>query len=65
MAELADSLELIVNAGHGLNYHNVQPIARLPQMHELNIGYAIIAQSVFAGLPNAVSKMKQLMLMLE
>ena len=62
MAELADSLELVVNAGHGLNYHNVKPIAQLPQMHELNIGFAIIAQSVFTGLPQAVNQMKQLML---
>jgi len=61
MAELADSLELVVNAGHGLNYHNVTPIAQITQMHELNIGFAIIAQSVFCGLGNAVAKMKELM----
>ncbi|MFN8769604.1 MAG: pyridoxine 5'-phosphate synthase [Neisseriaceae bacterium] len=62
MAEFADSLELIVNAGHGLNYHNVKPIAKLPQINELNIGFAIIAQSVFLGLPKAVEQMKKLML---
>lgn len=62
MCELADSLELVVNAGHGLNYQNVKPIAALKQMHELNIGFSIIAQSVFWGLPKAVSTMKQLML---
>lgn len=62
MCELADSLELVVNAGHGLNYHNVKPIAKLPQMHELNIGFAIISQSLFWGLPKAISTMKQLML---
>ena len=62
MSELADSLDLVVNAGHGLNYHNVKPIARLPQLHELNIGFAIIAQSVFWGLPKAVATMKQSML---
>ncbi len=62
MATFAASLGLIVNAGHGLNYHNVKPIAQLPTMHELNIGFAIIAQSVFCGLPQAVSSMKQLML---
>ena len=61
MAQLADSLELIVNAGHGLDYHNVKPIAQIPQMHELNIGFAIIAQSIFHGLPTAVAQMKQLM----
>ncbi len=62
MCELADSLELVVNAGHGLDYHNVKPIARLPQIHELNIGFAIIAQSIFWGLPTAVATMKQSML---
>ena len=61
MSELADSLGLVVNAGHGLNYHNVKPIARLPQMHELNIGFAIISQSIFWGLPKAVASMKQSM----
>lgn len=61
MAEYASSLGLIVNAGHGLNYHNVKPIAQIPQIHELNIGFAIIAQSVFWGLPKAVSEMKRLM----
>lgn len=60
-AELADSLGLIVNAGHGLNIHNVQPIARIKQLHELNIGHAIIADAVFIGLPNAVREMKRLM----
>ena len=60
MVECAHSLNLTVNAGHGLNYHNVIPIAQLPHIHELNIGFAIIAQSVFYGLPSAVSKMKSL-----
>lgn len=62
MAEFADSLGLVVNAGHGLNYHNVKPIARIPQIRELNIGFSIIAQSVFWGLPKAVAEMKRLML---
>lgn len=62
MCEYADSLGLIVNAGHGLNYHNVQAIAAIPEIHELNIGFVIIAQSVFCGLPDAVRKMKQLMI---
>ncbi|ANI31178.1 pyridoxine 5'-phosphate synthase [Yersinia entomophaga] len=52
---------LKVNAGHGLTYHNVQPIAALPEMHELNIGHAIIGQAVMTGLPAAVSEMKTLM----
>ncbi len=53
-------LGLRVNAGHGLNYHNVQPIAAIPGVYELNIGHAIIAQSVFSGLPQAVRDMKRL-----
>ncbi|MBM7344212.1 pyridoxine 5'-phosphate synthase [Pantoea coffeiphila] len=52
---------LKVNAGHGLTYHNVQPIAVLPEMHELNIGHAIIGRAVFSGLADAVKEMKQLM----
>ncbi|MGO2369020.1 MAG: pyridoxine 5'-phosphate synthase [Serratia sp. (in: enterobacteria)] len=52
---------LKVNAGHGLTYHNVQPIAALPEMHELNIGHAIIGQAVMCGLPAAVADMKRLM----
>jgi len=52
---------LKVNAGHGLTYHNVQPIAALPEMHELNIGHAIIGQAVMDGLSGAVREMKVLM----
>jgi pyridoxine 5-phosphate synthase len=52
---------LIVNAGHGLNYENVQPIARIPEMNELNIGHAIIARAIFKGLEPAVREMKRLM----
>ncbi|HAV2276914.1 TPA: pyridoxine 5'-phosphate synthase [Serratia marcescens] len=52
---------LKVNAGHGLTYHNVQPIAALPEMYELNIGHAIIGQAVMSGLPAAVADMKVLM----
>lgn len=61
-AAYADGLGLKVNAGHGLNYHNVQPIAALPQIHELNIGHAIIGRAVMSGLAGAVAEMKQLML---
>ncbi|MFP1727372.1 pyridoxine 5'-phosphate synthase [Lonsdalea quercina] len=50
-----------VNAGHGLTYHNVQPIAALPEMHELNIGHSIIGRAVMSGLPAAVAEMKSLM----
>lgn len=60
-AEYAASLGLIVNAGHGLHYHNVQPIAAIPQMFELNIGHAIVARAVFSGLDAAVREMKRLM----
>ena len=55
------SLGLQVNAGHGLNYHNVQPVAALPGVAELNIGHAIVARAVFNGLREAVSEMKRLM----
>jgi pyridoxine 5-phosphate synthase len=60
-AKFAASLGLIVNAGHGLNYHNVEPIAAIPEIVELNIGHSIIAQSVFTGLSQAVRDMKDLM----
>lgn len=60
-AAYAASLGLTVNAGHGLHYHNVQPIAAIPQMYELNIGHAIIARAIFTGLGPAVTEMKRLM----
>jgi len=60
-ATYAASKGLKVNAGHGLNYHNVQPIAALPEMHELNIGHAIIGQAVIDGLAGSVREMKILM----
>lgn len=53
---------LIVNAGHGLHYHNVEQIAEIPQLNELNIGHGIIARALFVGLKEAVSEMKQQML---
>jgi pyridoxine 5-phosphate synthase len=56
------SLGLAVNAGHGLHYHNVQAIAALPALEELNIGHAIVAQAVFVGWENAVREMKRLMM---
>jgi pyridoxine 5-phosphate synthase len=61
-ARHAASLGLIVNAGHGLHYHNVQPIAAIREIVELNIGHSIVARSVFVGLGAAVREMKQLML---
>ncbi|PIY04600.1 MAG: pyridoxine 5'-phosphate synthase, partial [Gallionellales bacterium CG_4_10_14_3_um_filter_54_96] len=59
-AEYAHALGLQVNAGHGLHYHNVQDIVTIPQIVELNIGHAIIAESLFIGLEAAVRKMKDL-----
>jgi pyridoxine 5-phosphate synthase len=55
-------LGLKVNAGHGLHYENVQPIAALPEISELNIGHAIVARAIFVGFKQAVQEMKQLML---
>ncbi|HEX6591904.1 MAG TPA: pyridoxine 5'-phosphate synthase, partial [Moraxellaceae bacterium] len=52
---------LVVNAGHGLHYHNVQRIAALSDINELNIGHAIIARAVFSGLAGAVREMKEIM----
>lgn len=49
------------NAGHALNYYNVQPVARLPGIRELHIGHAIVSRAVFVGLREAVREMKQLM----
>ena len=60
-AELGDELGLVVNAGHGLNIHNVSEIAKLPQIRELNIGHALIAQALFLGLPEAIKQMKEVM----
>lgn len=60
--EYAHNLGLKVNAGHGLNYFNVKPIAAIPQIIELNIGHAIIARAVIDGLDKAVRDMKSLML---
>ena len=52
---------MALHAGHGLNYHNVQSIVAIPEMHELNIGHAIIARAVFVGLQQAVREMKDLL----
>lgn len=58
----ARKLGLVVNAGHGLHYHNVQAIAAIPGIHELNIGHAIIARALFSGLAGAVRDMRQLIM---
>ncbi len=57
-AEYAAAKGLVVNAGHGLNLSNVAPIAQIPQIHELNIGHSIVADSVFVGMTQAVKDMK-------
>src|SRR5262245_51841521 len=60
-ARYAAGRGLHVNAGHGLHYANVQPVARLPEIRELNIGHSIVARAVFTGLGAAVREMKALM----
>ncbi len=60
-ASYADDLGITVNAGHGLTYHNVGPIAALPELYELNIGHSIIGRAVFDGLTKAVADMKAAM----
>jgi len=60
-AKEASDLGLIVNAGHGLHYHNTQAIAAIPELYELNIGHAIMARAMFSGLDLAVRDMKAIM----
>lgn len=61
MAALAARNGIEPHAGHGLTYDNVQPIAAIPQLAELNIGHYLIGEAVFVGLENAVVKMRELM----
>ena len=58
--KLAGNLGLVLNAGHGLNCGNVVSVARIPSMHELNIGHSIISRAVMVGLKSAVREMKRL-----
>jgi pyridoxine 5-phosphate synthase len=60
-ARRAASLGLEVHAGHGLTYHNVTPVAAIPEIVELNIGHCIVARAIFTGLAQAVRDMKALM----
>jgi len=60
-AHYAHSAGLQVNAGHGLNLFNVEAICKIPEIVELNIGHALIAQAVFSGLDKAVRDMKRVM----
>ncbi|WP_197481409.1 pyridoxine 5'-phosphate synthase, partial [Oleiphilus sp. HI0086] len=57
---LALSHGLIVNAGHGLHYHNTHAIAAIPGINELNIGHSIIARALFVGIKDAVREMNAL-----
>lgn len=59
-SEYATGKGLHVNAGHGLNYENVRPVAAIPQIRELNIGHAIVARAVLVGIAQAVREMKSL-----
>jgi pyridoxine 5-phosphate synthase len=58
IARYAASQGLIVNAGHGLDYDNVQAVAAIPEIRELNIGHSIVSRAVFVGLRSAVEEMK-------
>ena len=58
--QYARDLDMTVNAGHGLKYHNTSSVARIAGIHELNIGHSIISQAVFTGLDKAVREMKKL-----
>jgi pyridoxine 5-phosphate synthase len=60
-ARRAAGLGLVVHAGHGLDYHNVQPVAAIGELVELNIGHAIIARAGFTGLAESVAAMKALL----
>ncbi|MEZ9897423.1 pyridoxine 5'-phosphate synthase [Vibrio breoganii] len=60
-ATYASGLAITVNAGHGLTYHNVGPVAALPEIYELNIGHSIMGRAVFDGLNKAVADMKAIM----
>jgi pyridoxine 5-phosphate synthase len=61
-AKHADAAGLVVNAGHGLHYENVAPIANIENMHELNIGHSIVARALFVGLEKAVKEMHMKMI---
>ena len=61
-ARYAAKLGFTVHAGHGLHYHNVQAVAAVPEIVELNIGHAIIARALLQGMASAVAEMKRLML---
>ena len=59
-ARLAEAAGLAVHAGHGLTYRNVQPVAAIPEIEELNIGHSIVSRSIMVGIESAVSEMRAL-----
>jgi pyridoxine 5-phosphate synthase len=61
MAALAAKNGIEPHAGHGLTYENVQPIAAIPQIAELNIGHYLIGEAIFVGLEASVTRMRELM----
>ena len=67
LKRIADAAALAVkngiepHAGHGLTFDNVQPIAAIPQIAELNIGHFLVGEAIFTGLETAVERMRQLM----
>ena len=61
MAALAARNGIEPHAGHGLTYENVQPVAAIPQLAELNIGHYLIGEAIFVGLESAVRRMRDLM----
>ena len=60
-AQLGHDRDLIVNAGHGINYVNIKEVRALPHLHEMNIGHSIISRSIFFGIEEAVREMIDLM----
>ncbi len=60
-AAAAARLGLEVHAGHGLTYDNVQPIAAIPEIRELNIGHFLVGEAIFAGLDASIRQMRKLM----
>jgi pyridoxine 5-phosphate synthase len=59
-AAYAKGVGLAVHAGHGLTYENVEPVAAVPEIEELNIGHSIVSNSVFWGIEEAVRRMRRL-----
>ena len=53
---------MIVHAGHGLNYINIEPVAAIPEIEEFSIGHSIVAKAIFVGMKEAVREMKELIL---